>query len=132
MKTFKEYLTPVAILILAAVLLYDRVGPRPGPSPAPSINGAALGKTYAPVLASSYADAWLAAAKSVEEGKTIAEAQKVLQDTWKETRTRAFTAEVAPGFSVVLPEGTEPTTPDKRAQVAELWKSFSRGLKGGH
>jgi hypothetical protein len=83
-------------------------------------------------LLATYADAWLAAAKTLEEGKPIAEAQKTLQDAWKAARVKAFSEDVAPVFAVVLPEGTEPTSPDKRAQVIDLWRSFAKGLKGGH
>jgi len=132
MKTLKELATPLAFLILAGVILYDRMGPHATPTPTPAVNGAALGKAFAPVLASTYADAWLAAARTLEEGKSVAEAQKVLQDTWKDARSRKFVAEVGPGFSLVLPEGTEPNSPEKRAQVVDLWRSFARGLKGGH
>ena len=134
MKTLKDALTPLAILILSATILYDHFSTRnvPGPTPTPTVNGTALGKKYAPVLVSTYADAWLAAAKVVEDGKPIAEAQKTLQESWKEARVKAFTDEVGPTFAVVLPEGTEPSSPERRAQVVELWRTFAKGLKGGH
>src|SRR4051812_9408533 len=128
MKTLKDALMPVAMLLLTATVLYDHFSPRHVAPPTPTVNGTALGKTYGPVLLSTYADAWLAAAKVLEEGKPIAEAQKTLQETWKAARVKAFTEDVTPVFSVVLPEGTEPTSPDKRAQVVELWRSFARGL----
>lgn len=131
MTALKDALTPLAILLLAGVVVYDHVSGRPGPAPAPTVNGLALGKAYAPVLLTTYADSWLAAAKTLEEGKPVAEAQKTLQETWKEARIKAFTAEVAPGFAVVLPEGTEPANAAKRAQVAELWRAFAKGLRGG-
>lgn len=135
MKNLKDALTPMLLLVLVATSLYDRIAPRPAPAPSPAptpaVNGAALGKAYGPALLSTYADAWLAAAQAVEDGKAIAEAQKALQDSWKDARARAFTAQVSPGFALVLPEGTEPSSPDKRAQVAELWRSFAKGLKGG-
>ncbi len=132
MKTVKELLTPVSILTLAGVLLFDHLVPRPVPKPppAPTINGQVLGRAYAPVLLSSYGDAWLAAAKTLEAGKSVAEAQKSLQDTWQAARVKAFTDHVASSFSLILPEGTEPTTPQKRAQVVALWRDFARGLKG--
>ena len=132
MRTFKEFLTPASILVLSGVLFYNHTTYRPGPAPAPTVNGVALGKTFAPALSTTYADGWLAAAKVLEDGKSVADAQKALQETWKEARAKAFVAEVAPGFSVVLPEGTEPTSPERRAQVVELWRAFAKGLKGGH
>jgi hypothetical protein len=132
MKTLKDAVNPLVMLILTATILYDRFVPRNVPAPTPTVNAVALGKTYGPVVLSTYADAWLAAAKTLEEGKTVAEAQKSLQETWKAGRVKAFTTEVAPVFAVVLPEGTEPTSTDKRAQVVELWRSFAKGLKGGH
>jgi hypothetical protein len=132
MKTVKDLLTPVSILILAGVLLFDHLVPRPVPTPppVPAVNGQVLGKAYAPILLSTYGDAWLAAAKTLEDGKSVAEAQKSLQDSWQDARVKAFTAHVASSFSLILPEGTEPTTPQKRAQVAELWREFAQGLKG--
>jgi hypothetical protein len=130
LRTLKELLTPVMILILVGVILYDHFVPRPTPAPAPvpAVNGVALGRTFAPVLASTYAVAWQAAAQALEEGKSVADAQKVLQDTWKAERVKAFATEVGQGFGIVLPEGTEPTDPAKRAQVVELWRSFAKGL----
>jgi hypothetical protein len=131
MRFLKEYLTPLAMLVMSGVMLYDHLSPRVGPAPDPTVNGATLGRAYSSVLVSAYADGWLAAAKTLEEGKPVAEAQKALQDTWKDARVKAFKAEVQPGFSLVLPEGTEPTDASKRAQVAELWRAFAKGLKGG-
>jgi hypothetical protein len=130
MKTLKDLVTPVAILILAGVLLYDHFSPRDVPDPDPTVNGVALGKTFAPALVSTYADSWVSAAQCLEDGKSVADAQKVLQDSWKDARVKAFVSEVGPGFSIVLPEGTEPTNIAKRAQVVELWRSFAKGLKG--
>jgi hypothetical protein len=132
MTKIKDYLTPASVLVLAGVLLFNHVTTQPTPSPSPAVNGVALGRSFAPVLASSYADGWLAAAKVLEDGKPVADAQKALQETWKEGRTKAFVADVVPGFSVVLPEGAEPASPEKRAQVVELWRSFAKGLKGVH
>jgi hypothetical protein len=108
----------------------DASRPTP-PAPVAAADGVALGRAYAPVLASTYGEAWQAAAKAVAEGKTIADAQKVVQDTWRESRERAFAAKVAPAFSRVLPEGAEPATPEKRAEVARMFHDFGAGLKGG-
>jgi hypothetical protein len=132
MRFLKEIFTPLAVLLLTGVLLYDHFSPRVLPVPDHAVNGAALGRAYSPLIVSTYADAWLAAAKCLDEGKSITEAQRTLQDTWKESRIKAFKAEVEPGFALVLPEGTEPSDPAKRSHVAELWRAFARGLKGGH
>lgn len=131
MRALKDFLTPLAIFALAGVLLYDRLAPRNDTPVDPTVNGAALGRAYGPVLVATYADAWIAAASTLDEGKSIAEAQKVLQDTWKDGRVKAFKADVQPGFALVLPEGTEPSDPAKRSQVSDLWRAFARGLKGG-
>jgi hypothetical protein len=127
----KDFLTPAAILLMAGVMLYDHLKSPAPPAPNPAINGEALGRAYSKVLTSSYSDAWLAAAKALEDGKTIADAQKVLQDAWKDSRVKAFRAEVQPGFAVILPEGTEPTNAAKRSEVAGLWRAFAQGLKAG-
>jgi hypothetical protein len=99
--------------------------------PAPAADAATLGKSYVPTLGATYGEAWQAASKAVAEGKSVADAQKVLQDTWRESRERAFAARVAPAFARVLPEGAEPATPEKRAEVARMFSDFGAGLKGG-
>ena len=51
---------------------------------------------------------------------------------WKAARVEAFNANVAPALALVLPEGAEPTTPERRAKVVEFWRAaFARGLRGG-
>jgi hypothetical protein len=119
-------------VILAAVAVYDHLAPRRAAVPVPAVDGVALGKAYAPALAATYGDAWMAAAQALEDGKPVAEAQKALQETWKDGRVKAFTNQVAPGFARVLPEGTEPSSPQQRAQVVALWRAFAQGLKRGH
>ncbi|MCA1685768.1 MAG: hypothetical protein LC745_07220 [Planctomycetia bacterium] len=132
MPILKDLLTPVALLSMAGVMLYDHLTPRVAPAPEPTVSGVSLGRAYAPVLVAGYADAWVVAAKTLEEGKSVADAQKALQDSWKEARVKAFKQDVLPGFSLVLPEGTEPTDAAKRSQVADLWRAFAKGLKGAH
>jgi hypothetical protein len=99
--------------------------------PAPAADAATLGRAYVPTLGATYGEAWQAASKAVAEGKSVADAREVLQDTWRESRERAFAAKVAPAFSRVLPEGAEPATPEKRAEVARMFHDFGAGLKGG-
>jgi hypothetical protein len=132
LKTLKEILTPLSVLILAGILVYDRMVPRPvpAPTPVPAVSGLALGKAYATVLLSTYGEAWLAAARSLEEGSSVADAQKALQESWKEARAKAFSDHVGTRFALVLPEGSEPASPEKRAQVVQLWRDFARGLQG--
>jgi hypothetical protein len=134
MKTLKDILTPLVVLVLAGVVLFDHLGHRPAPTPppAPTVNGRALGKAYAPLLLASYSDAWLAAAKTLEDGKPVAEAQKILQDTWKDARVKAFTNHVGSKFALILAEGAEPATPEQRAEVVKLWRDFARGLTATH
>jgi hypothetical protein len=108
----------------------DASRPTP-PAPVAAADGVALGRSYAPVLASTYGDGWTAAADSLEKGGTVGDAQKALQDTWRDARERAFAARAVPAFARVLPEGAEPSTPEKRAEVVKLWRDFARGLKGG-
>jgi hypothetical protein len=127
---FRDLLTPLAVLILAGVVAYDHFAPKSAPAPS-TVDGQALGLGFAPTLASSLGDAWLIAADALESGKSVGEAQKALQDAWKEARVKAFAAKVAPEFALVLSEGTEPTAPAKRAEVVKLWRDFASGLKGG-
>jgi hypothetical protein len=134
MKTIKDILTPLAVLVLAGVVAFEHLAHRqaPAPPPVPTVNGQALGRAYAPLLLASYSDAWLAAARALEEGKPVAEAQKTLQETWKDARVKAFTNHVGSSFARVLPEGVEPTTPERRAEVVKLWRDFARGLAATH
>ena len=135
MRAIKDYATPISVLIMAGVMLYDHLAPTnvtPVVPVDPTVNGQTLGKEYGTALLASYADAWNAAATTLESGKTVAEAQKSLQDTWQEGRSKAFQAKVAPAFSQILPAGTEPADATKRTQVAQLWRAFATGLAAGH
>src|SRR4051794_40108684 len=60
------------------------------------INAAVLGKAYRAVLANTYADGWEAAAKALEEGKSVREAQLVLQNAWMAARSDAFRTHLKP------------------------------------
>ena len=124
-------LTPVAVLLLAGVVIHDHFS-IPGPSgPAQVVNGKALGRSFAPSVTSDLGDAWLAAADALDKGKTIPEAQAALQAAWQAARIQSFTAKIAPEFNKVLREGQEPTNPAERADVVKLWHDFAAGLKGG-
>ena len=52
MKTFKEFLTPLSVLVFTVVAFIDhRIRrPVPAPSPVPAVTGQVLGRTYAPLL----------------------------------------------------------------------------------
>jgi hypothetical protein len=132
MKTLKELLTPLSVLVFTVVAFIDHriQRPVPAPSPVPAVTGQVLGRTYAPLLLSGYSDAWLAAAQTLEDGKSVAEAQQTLQETWKDVRVKTFSNHVAPSFGLVLAEGAEPSTPEQRARVVKLWRDFASGLRG--
>ncbi len=121
-----KYRLAVAALTLATL---NAAGGRPTRPPSETAELKALGKSYASVLATTYAAAWRAAAETLENGGTVAQAQKVLQDEWTERRVRAFKAEVAPVLSRILPEGTEPADAAARARVVTAWRAFAAGLK---
>jgi len=91
----------------------------------------ALGRAYAPVLSKTYAESWIAAAKALEEGKSVEESQRILQDTWKDARIRAFRNQLEPAFAKVLKEGDEPANNAERIRVANFWRSFATGLRNG-
>jgi hypothetical protein len=48
MKSLKEIGTPLAILIMAGVMLYDHLAPHNALAPVPAADGVALGKSFAP------------------------------------------------------------------------------------
>ncbi|GAC1475463.1 MAG: hypothetical protein NVSMB9_28070 [Isosphaeraceae bacterium] len=120
------------ILILCLLLFCDRLGQRTVPPPTPTVKGEALGRAYSTWLLSTYADSWLVAAKALEEGHSVAEAQQILQSSWNESRTQAFRSQVQPAFSVFLSEEKEPLDPAQRARVVSLWRSFATGLRASH
>ena len=127
---FRDYVTPTLVLILGGVVAYDHLHPQPA-GPVAVVNGKVLGRKFAAVIASSLGDGWGAAADALEQGKSIADAQVAMQTRWHDGRTKAFAAEVAPEFSKVLGEGSEPTDPTQRAAIVKLWRDFGTGLKGG-
>lgn len=102
--------------------------PQPGPTPASTAYQAGL--KYGPILGSTYAEAWDAAATALEQGKTVADAQRIIQQTWQDCRSKQFTAYVTPVLQAVLPEGTEPSDPVRRSAVIQAWRDFASGLKG--
>jgi hypothetical protein len=125
-------LTPLVVLMIGGVVAYDHLPPRSSTAAPAAVDGKALGRAYAPMVAASLSEGWLAAADALEQGKAVPEAQAALHSAWQAARTRAFSARVVPEFSRVLPEGAEPTDPVTRAEVVRLWRDFASGLKGGH
>jgi hypothetical protein len=95
------------------------------------VDGAGLGRAYAPTVVASLSEAWSAAADTLEKGKTMVEAQETLHETWQKSRSKTFVATVVPQFAKVLAEGNEPKDDAQRARVVALWREFARGLKGG-
>lgn len=127
----QAFLTPLALVLLAAMVVHDHIAPAVPSDNQPAINGKALGRSFAPILATNLGDAWLAGADALEQGKTVTEAQAALQLAWQAARSKSFMAKVAPEFRKVLAEGQEPTNPAERATVVKLWREFAAGLKGG-
>ena len=133
MKRSTDWLVLVIGAVLACLLTVDIVGrvPHRPPSHASAVDSAALGRAYAPVVVATLADAWAKAADALVAGKTVAETQFILQENWKDGRTQVFHDRIAPGLAKFLPEGTEPKDDTQRAEVADAWRAFARGLKGG-
>ena len=120
---------PFVVIAALAATVHTAWQEGPGSKLAPGVDAVALGRAYAPVLAGTYADAWLAAADTLERGGSVAQSQKALQDAWTAARVRAFKARVAPAFSMVLPEGAEPADAAERLRVAATWRAFASGLR---
>ncbi len=127
----KTYLMPLVVLMLAGVVAHDHLISGGNSGPPTTVNGKALGRSYAPTIAANLGDAWLAAASDLEKGKSVTAAQQGFQQVWQATRLASFGTKIAPEFAKVLPEGLEPTDPAKRAAVVKLWRDFANGLKGG-
>ena len=131
MRILRALAAPVFIVLLSTILLYDRLKTDFVAEADPSAGASVLGKSYGPVLLTTYADGWIAAANALEQGKSVAEAQEILQSTWKAERIKAFRARVQPQMGAVLSEGTEPASPAQRALVVRFWRNFAAGLKQG-
>ena len=130
-KSLRDILLTALLLIAGASVVQDRLTNDHAAAASPRvINAAALGKSYRFMLATTYADGWVAAAKALEDGKTIQEAQQMLQDTWKKSRNETFRTQLRPSFTKILPEGTEPASAEQRTRVATFWRSFAAGLRG--
>ncbi len=114
----------VAIIVLGVLQVWPIVAPYL-PHPDPLV---AVGKAYRAPLAQSYAASWEAAAKVVEAGGKVADAQAALQAAWLKGRTDSFNARVAPALAKVLPEGQEPDSAT-RPKVVAAWQGFARGLR---
>lgn len=128
----KRYIALTCAIALAVCLHVRETWPGVGKPARPAFTeSVTLGKAYAPFVVTTYADAWLAAANALEDGKNVSETQETFQTTWKDGRTRAFQEHVAPALQALLPEGTEPTNPAARKRVADHWRAFARGLRSG-
>jgi hypothetical protein len=135
-KPIKHWLlvgTGLGLFLATAVTLdlVSQVPRNPPPVTMTRVDGAQLGKAYARSVVASLSESWNAAADTLAQGKSMAEAQETLQQTWQELRVKDFVAGVAPDFAQVLAEGSEPRDDAQRAEVVALWRAFARGLKGG-
>ena len=130
-RFFCDFMTPILVVLLGGVVAYDHLVVRPtAESPAVVVNGKVLGRKFAGPVASAFGDAWAVAANTLEQGKSVNEAQAALQARWQDGRAQAFATMVTPEFAKILPEGTEPATPLQRGEVVKLWRDFAAGLKG--
>lgn len=116
----------LAILALAGAILWTHYD-RP-PSPAAPVDGDRLGKQYAPLVARSFGVAWLAARADLLGGKSVSDSEKTYQKSLDDELKKQFDAVVAPAFGRVVPSGTAEVTSAQRADLADLWRDFARGL----
>ena len=134
----RDYLTPLAVFIMALVMVVDRLepgpaptplpAPAPAPSPSPAPNLTATGHSYGIKLASTYADAWELAADEVDQGKPIASVQADMQAAWKTARTASFADTVEPRLGAILPAGAEPDAATRPA-VSKSYRDLAAGLR---
>lgn len=127
----RDFLTPTLVLILGGVVVYDHLVLDEPTGGHLIVNGKVLGRKFASSVVATLGDGWATAADILEQGKTVADAQSALQTKWQEGRIHAFTTQISPEFTKILPEGIEPTDPAQRAAVVKLWRDFATGLKGG-
>ena len=130
-KTLRNSLLTIVLLVSSTSLIRERLATDTvSAATLQDNNASALGRAYGPLLARTYAEGWIAAAKALEQGKSVEESQKELQQTWQEARNKAFRARLLPAFRKVLPEGVEPVDALERERVATFWRSFAAGLRG--
>ena len=125
-QRFRTALAVMATIGLMLVKASDRAQDHERPT---LDRGEHFGQSYAPAVLKTYADAWDTAAAALAEGKTVAQSQALLQETWKRERAKAFNDGVRSEFLAILPEGREPADPQERARVVAFWKSFAKGLR---
>lgn len=130
LASIREWATPISILVLAFSIAFYAIYGRQDSVPS-SVDGVALGRSYAPVFLGTYAAAWDVAADQLVAGKSVPEVQKAMVAAWKDARYKAFDQKVTPAFSKVLPEGTEPRDDSHRREVARVWHDFAKGLRKG-
>lgn len=132
-KSSKDWLI-VGLVVLALGAVGLAIGEHrahaPAPPPDPTAGLAYWGRHYGPTLARSEATGWDAAADAMAQGKSVADCMVAKQSAALCARQTAF-ATLEPKLAAVLPEGAEPKDDADRARVANAWRAFASGLKGG-
>lgn len=102
------------------------------PTPPPyDARFAAMGKTYAPEMAASYAAAWDQGVIALESGKSISDAIEIVAKAWTANRTALYDKTLTPAFSKIVPQSVKESdvTSAERAALIQAWRGLSIGLK---
>lgn len=114
-------------LVVGGVWLAEGRWPFDGPSSSP--DGAALGRSFAPLLASALADGFEKGADLLAQGKSVKEADDALKQTFLDSRQKAFKDKAAPAFAAIVPFDTEPKDAAAREAYTALFRDFAKGLR---
>lgn len=98
------------------------------PQPQPTDPIEKVGAAYAPVMASSHADAWNAYADVLAAGGKMADASKAYTAKYVALETAWNAANIAPIFKAIIAEGAEPDA-TQRAALIDMGRKMANGLK---
>jgi hypothetical protein len=119
----------VAALIAAAGVFIGHVYDGRPPDSA-SVDAAALGREFGPMLAVALADGFEAGAATLESpGGSVAAGIEKQKEVAESAKDRAFERKVGPAFALIVPDGDEPKEQSKRSELARVWRDFARGLR---
>lgn len=112
--------------VVAALVLFSAWYER---SPVPRVDGVALGREFVKPLAGALADGFDAYADAIHGGKTAADSDKALKDTFHASRAKAFAEHAGPALLSIVEDGGEPKDDTQRAALERFHRDFAKGLR---
>lgn len=127
-------LVQLGLLVIIACIALAVAGPAvmrlAGP---PESQFARIGRSYRTELDEVYARAWDDGAAALEAGAGRKAALDHVVQAWKAGRVDLFERAAAKKMDAIVPEskGDKEITAAENRKLAEAWRGFARGLRGG-